>query len=95
MTDKELYQLGELLELCYKGASLITSSRVAEKAFRYKKVVDYSDKGFLCSQAIALKKLLDIEGMSSSSSKQINSDYEEISILTTAFRSHFGSDKES
>ena len=53
----ETYRLGQLLALSVVLADKLSKNSSLQNIFRYTKVVDYSEKGFACTQAEALLKI--------------------------------------
>ena len=60
LSEQQLYTIGQILEKCVEGSKLITSNDSFQYAFRFTKIVDYSEKKFECSQAQAAKAFYEI-----------------------------------
>ena len=53
----QLYLIGHLLAEAVALSEKLSHSSALQNAFRYSKIVDYSSKGFDCTQADALMKI--------------------------------------
>lgn len=58
---EDLYFISKLLSLMNKGTELIIKNEAVQYAFKYGQIVDYSEKKFECTQAIAAKVFFDLQ----------------------------------
>jgi hypothetical protein len=55
--EYKMYRIGHLLANAVELSERLTKSGALQNAFRYSKIVDYSTKGFDCTQAQALMNI--------------------------------------
>ena len=82
LSEQQLFLLGSILEKCVEGAEILANNaNTFQYAFRYKKIVDYSDKKFLCSQALATRRLFLMEMKSEKEKKKLMDFFSGLKIL--------------